>query len=42
MKKITAIALVVVSLCIVGCSDNKPAAKPTGGAAPAPTGAAGK
>ena len=34
MKKIVAIALVVVSLCAVGCGDSKPApAKtPTGGA----------
>lgn len=39
MKKIVAIALVVVSLCAVGCGgDTKP--KTTGGAAPA-TGSAG-
>jgi len=36
MKKIITIALLIVSLCVVGCSDNKPVptkapATPTGG-----------
>lgn len=38
MKKIVALALLVASLCVVGCSDTKPApAKtPTGGAPTTP------
>lgn len=32
MKKIIAIALCAVALCAVGCSDTKPAAKPSGAA----------
>lgn len=41
MKKIVAIALLVASFCVVGCSNEpaKPAGKPGTGAA-APTGAA--
>lgn len=40
MKKIVAVALLVASLCVVGCSNNAPipTKAPTGGAAP--TGAA--
>lgn len=38
MKKIVAIALLVASLCVVGCSDNKPAAPAKPGTPTAPAG----
>ena len=39
MKKIVAIALLVASLCVVGCGDNKAATKPAGSTPAAGTGA---
>ncbi|MFT3878109.1 MAG: hypothetical protein QM703_00435 [Gemmatales bacterium] len=41
MKKLVAIALLVASLCVVGCNDNTkplPSKTPTGGAPTTPAG----